>query len=87
MKIVINVCFGGFSIKEEIANQYGFNNYSESRTNKKLIELIESGVDCNGYCAKLAVVDIPDQATDYFIDDYDGCERIVYVVDGKIHFI
>ena len=87
MKIVINTCFGGFSIKDEIVSQYGFSKYSESRTNKKLIELIESGVDCNGCYANLAVVDIPDRATDYFINDCDGNERIIYVKDGKLYFL
>lgn len=87
MKIVINACYGGFGIKDEIVNQYGFSKYSESRTNKKLIELIESGVDCNDGYSHLTVVYVPDEATDYFIDEYDGNERVICVIDGKLHFL
>ena len=87
MKFVINACFGGFGIKKSIAKKYGFDRYDESRTNQKLIELIESGVDCDDDCSRLMVVTIPDNATDYELDDYDGSESIIYVVDGKIHHL
>lgn len=87
MKYVINNCSGGFNVKRSIANKYGFDRYNVERNNKKLIELIESGVDCNGMYAELILVDIPDNATDYTIIDYDGCESIIYVVDGKMHRI
>ena len=87
MKIVINTCFGGFSIKKSIADEYGFSTYRESRTNKKLIELIESGIDCDGAYAHLSVKEIPDDATDYYIIENDGAEEIMYVVNGKIHFL
>ena len=87
MKLVINNCYGGFGIKKSIAKKYGFNRYAEKRDNPKLINLIESGVDCSDDCAELVVVDIPDNATDYELDEYDGCESIIYVVDGKIHHI
>lgn len=87
MKFVINACFGGFSVKESVAKAYGFDPYCVERDNPMLIKLIESGVDCNGNCAELKVVNIPDNATDYEFDDYDGFESIIYVVDGKIHHL
>lgn len=87
MKLVINNCYGGFGIKKAIAKKYGFDRYAEERDNPKLIDLIESGVDCSDDCAELVVVNIPDNATDYELDEYDGCESIIYVVDGKIHHI
>lgn len=87
MKYVINACFGGFSINPKIADEYGFDPYNEKRTNRQLIELIESGVDCNGEDSKLIVVDIPDNATDCYIDSDDGFETVIYVVDGKIHIL
>lgn len=86
MKIIINSCVGGFSINNILCQQYGFKKYGESRTNKKLIELIESGIYCSGECADLRIVEIPDEATDYYIDNYDGLERVLYVIDGKINF-
>lgn len=87
MKYVINACFGGFGIKKDVAEKYGFDRYAENRDNPKLIELIESGVDCSDDCANLVVVDIPDDATDYEFDEYDGYESIIYVLNGKIHHI
>ena len=41
----------------------------------------------NGICAKLKVVEIPEEATDWEINEYDGLESITYVVDGKLHHI
>lgn len=84
MKLVINTCFGAFEINPYVAERYDFDRYNESRTNKKLIKLIELGVDCNGSCSELRVVDIPDEATDYKIIDQDGAEEVIYVIDGKI---
>lgn len=95
MKLVINKCYGVFNIKPDIKEKYGLKNINlwdlnerdsnECRTNKKLIELIESGIDCSGNCSKLIVVEIPDEATDYYIEEYDGLESVIYVVDGKVH--
>lgn len=41
----------------------------------------------SGRCAVLMVVEIPDNATDWELDEYDGLESIIYVADGKIHHI
>ena len=87
MKLVINTDFGGFGINREIAKKYGFDKRDVPRTDKELIELIESGIDCNDDCSELSVVEIPDETTDYYINDYDGAESVLYVVDGKIHFV
>jgi len=84
MKIVINVRFGGFSIKNSIAKKYGFDEREERRDNEKLIKLIEEGVDCNGSSAELEVIEIPDESTDYCIVEHDGAEDVAYVVDGLI---
>lgn len=85
MKIVINKCFGGFSVNDNIVKMLNLESrYDLNRTNAKLIELIESGEDVNGDYSNLAVVEIPDDATDYIIDEYDGFEYVLYVLDGKI---
>ena len=86
MKLVINADFGGFGIKPEIIKKYGLDKCDDVRISEKLIELIESGVDCNNACSELSVVEIPDESTDYYINDYDGAESVLYVLDGKIHF-
>ena len=89
MKVIINRCFGGFAVKRSIADALGFGRYDVTnlRFNTNLIAMIEDGVDCNGWCSELAVVSIPDTATDYEITDYDGQESIIVVVDGQIHHI
>lgn len=86
MKIVINKCYGGFGVSEEGLKMLNLkNDWDVDRTDERLIELVESGVDVNGFCAKLEVVEIPDEATDWEISEYDGYEEIIYVVNGKLY--
>ena len=92
MKLVINTCYGGFSVKPEIRKKYGLKkcdrwSSNDFRTDKKLIELIESGIDCNDTCSELQIVEIPDEATDYYVEEYDGAETVLYVINGKIQFL
>ena len=86
MKIVLNKCYGGFGLDDELAEKYELDEWSVDRTDEKLIELVEKyGEDAEGAHAKLKVVEIPDEATDWEIDEYDGYESVIYVVDGKIY--
>ena len=86
MKVILNKCYGGFNINEAIAKKYGVDAYGEdARYNENIINLIESGIDCSGLYAQLEVIKLPENITDYEIDDHDGFEDITYVVDGKIH--
>lgn len=89
MKIIINTCFGGFGVREDIEKKLGLDkmNENEIRTNPELIAMIEAGEDVDGYCAELEVVEIPDNATDYHLGEYDGMESIIYVLDGKLHWV
>jgi hypothetical protein len=82
MKIVINVEFGGFGY--DVAEKFEdfVYKYSDDRTNPELIQFVENQPE---ECGQLAVVEIPDNATDYMINEYDGLESVIYVVDGKIH--
>lgn len=48
--------------------------------------MIQNGEGVSGESAKLVVVDIPDEATDYIVQEYDGMESVIYVVDGIIYF-
>ena len=86
MKIVLNKCYGGFGLDEELAEKYGIDEWSVDRSDAKLIELVEKyGEDAGGSHSELEIVEIPDEATDWEIDEYDGFESVIYVVDGKIH--
>ena len=82
MKVVINRCFGGFSLSAEAVRilsetlgdaylPYGF----VERHNPALVSLVEKmGKDVNSYCAKLEVVEIAD-GLEYDIEEYDGYEK------------
>lgn len=92
MTFILNKCYGGFSISEFAADKLGLESHfdfdiSDSLMVDALASLItEFGSEkCSGSFAKLRVVEIPDCATDYQIDEYDGFETIIYVVNGKIH--
>jgi hypothetical protein len=97
MKVVINRCFGGFSVSKEIYEMMGLEwdgygyAFDDDRTNEKLIECIEKiGTEKSSEeyrFASLEVVEIPDNATDWEISNYDGVEEVIAVIDGKlVHF-
>uniref|UniRef100_A0A6M3LT25 Uncharacterized protein n=1 Tax=viral metagenome TaxID=1070528 RepID=A0A6M3LT25_9ZZZZ len=82
MKIVINTCFGGFSLSPEAYKEleidwdgFGFA-YRGDRDNPKLVAAVEKlGNKANGSCAKLKVIEIPDDVK-YIIEEHDGSEHI-----------
>jgi hypothetical protein len=78
-KILVNTSFGGFGLKDE------YNDYA-GREDEKLIALVEQGVDIGDDFADIGIAEVPDNATDYVIEEYDGKETVLYVVDGKIRY-
>lgn len=90
MKIVINQDLdGSFCLTEAAAKiadaEHIYDSSPYVRTNPALIELVENNPKAaSGFCSDLVVVEIPDGATDWIIDEYDGLESVLYVVDGKI---
>lgn len=92
MTFILNKCYGGFGISEFALNQLGvdhiftFDNTDTELVNKLAALINKYGSEaCSCSFSKLRVVEIPDCATDYEIDEYDGFETIIYVVNGKIH--
>ena len=81
MKIVINADYGGYGL--DVADEFDdfVREHSDDRTNPDLVAFVENNPTL---CGDLAVVEIPDTATDWEIDEYDGFETVIYVVDGKI---
>ena len=82
MKIVINNDWGGYGVgygQSEYADIV--NKYENDRTNPELVALIE-----NNHIGDLAVIEIPDGATDWDINEYDGLETVIYVLNGKIYY-
>jgi len=94
MKLVINRCYGGFGVPKDVVKKLGYKDIFDYnvdwnlRGDLRLIKMVEEDpmrfVDS---CTELKVVEIPDNATDYEISDYDGLESVTYVVNGKIHHV
>lgn len=83
MKIVVNSDFGGYGFG--VSNKFTelVDSYVNDRANSNLVNFVENNPD---KCGDLTIAEIPDNATDFDITDYDGMETIVYVVDGKLHY-
>jgi hypothetical protein len=76
-KIVINVCTGGYGIKDEVSAKLGYSgSLDTSRTDQRLIAMIEAGEDVNSRSSDLQIVEVPDNV-DYYIDNYDGSETLI----------
>ena len=90
MELVINCCYGGFGLSDEACERLGCERYDyqdeEERCAPELVECVrELGELANGSYADLEIVELPEEVTDWEIDEYDGFESVIYVVDGKIH--
>ena len=86
MKVAVNVTYGAFRLPVEFSIKYDIKDlYSDEydRYSPELIEFIEQNPDKRG---PLRVLTIPEAATDYTIEEYDGAEDIIYVLDGKLHW-
>ena len=88
MKFVLNKRFGGASLSDWAVKQLNLNSHYEADYGSpEMIDLIEryGSKKVSGRGALLKVVEIPDDATDWEFNDYDGIESVTYVVDGKIY--
>ena len=100
MKFVLNKCYGGFVLSEKAEDELKaklklkgelneeFFDFEIERNNETLVEVVEKfGSEAyDNSLSKLRIVDIPDENTDYEIDECDGFETITYVLDGKLHY-
>ena len=89
MKIVVNECWGGFGVSDFAMKKLGIDcGYDADRTDKRLVALIgEFGCKkISGDFSVLVIKEIPDDATDWWIDEHNGYERAYYVKDGKRRF-
>lgn len=87
-KVVINTCFGGFSLSEEATAMFAeLKNISPSqvylfdvdRSDYDLVRVVEQlGKKANGDHAKLKVVEIPADVK-WDIEEYDGLEHVAEV--------
>ena len=81
MKMVINADYGGFGLG--VADQYEdwVCSLESDRTNAELIKFVETHPN---ECGDLEVIIIPDEATDWEMNECDGWETVIYVLNGKI---
>lgn len=88
MKIVLNKCYGGFGLSEKACEMLGVKYaWNIKRTDPRLVEVVETlGEEANGNFAELEIVEIPDEATDWDMQEYDGIESLIYVVNGKLFY-
>lgn len=83
VKVVINVCYGGFGLSEKalerlkiLKNTNEIYDFLLDRSDSDLIKVVEElGLDANDYLSKLKIVEIPDNIK-WTIDEYDGLESI-----------
>ena len=87
MKIVINTCYGGFTLSKEAYDFLGLDyddreyDYEDdfNRDDPRLIECVELlGGAAAGNFAKLKIVEIPDDVK-WRIEEYDGKEKVVEI--------
>ena len=81
MKMVINADYGGFGCGVEEQYEDWVLGLEDDRFNTELVEFVETHPN---ECGDLAVVIIPDDATDWEMNEYDGYESVTYVLNGKI---
>lgn len=88
IKMVLNKCYGGFGLSEEARKVLDVDWLGDlDRTDARLVEMVEDDPEAvRGSFAKLQVVSLPDETTDYHIDEYDGFETVTYVLNGKLHW-
>lgn len=87
MKVVVNDSWGGFGISNFALEKLGIKTpFKVERTDERLISLIEEfgSEKISDDFADLQIVEIPDDATDWRIENYDGCETVWYVQNGKM---
>ncbi len=92
MKIVINTRYGGFGInskwRAKNCKEGCYEDRQKCRKCAKLIRAIEEKEErIDNDFSELTVVEIPNEATDYQILEYDGYEALLYVLDGKIRYV
>jgi hypothetical protein len=83
MKIVINSCFGGYSLSQEAYEELGIPwddfgyAYDDDRANPKLVACVEKlGPElASGSLSKLKVAEIPDDVN-WYLTEYDGFETV-----------
>lgn len=80
-KIIVNSSWGGFCVPKGFELPEDAFPYDYPRDDVALVEYVETHPE---ECGDLRVVELPNDCTDWLVNDYDGMETVFYVVGGKI---
>lgn len=85
MKFALNKSWHQFALSEEFCSLYPeFHTYSFiERNDPRLIKFLE---DHDGKMGTVVLVTLKGIPTDYILNEVDGKESLIYVVDGKLYF-
>lgn len=92
-EIVLNRCYGSFDLSVEASHfvKHDADWYADewTRTDPDLINCIKTlgNYAVDTAFSKLRIIEVPMDCTDWMITEYDGFERVIYVLDGKLHEI
>ena len=85
MKVVINTTYGGFHLSTKaqkllrLDDPFAIKDNIEARSDPKLVKAVESlGAEAGAY---LKVINIPDDAINPYLCEYDGLE---WIAEGRI---
>jgi hypothetical protein len=86
MTIILNCGYGIFALPDDFCAEHGLKRYDDiDRTDKRLVDyVINHGGEVKFNNTDLVAVNVPDNATDWCIQEYDGAEDVICVVNGKI---
>ena len=81
-EIVINTTWGGFRLPADFK-------VITDRDDPALVQWVKDHTDETGNCpvspgCDLSIALVPDEATDWRIDEYDGYETVTFVLNGKM---
>lgn len=86
MKLVVNTTFGGFCLPDEFCELHGLERWdSVLRDQPELVSYVEARGQVDTFGGRLEVVEIPKEATDWELNQYDGLESVTYVLNGKLY--
>lgn len=80
--VVINECFGGFSLSPDALTRmkelgYEGSQYDIPRDDPRLVQVVRDlGDDANGRWARLVVIELPAGVTKWHVHEYDGYESV-----------
>lgn len=80
IEAVVHCTWGVFMLPSHLEKKFGWNDGVSVRTAPEVVEFFKK-VRFEEY----KIVRFPAEATDTLLVDYDGCETLYYVLNGKIH--